>query len=157
MKIKRMALATLFALLVMLVTAFIFWNSAKVATESAEASGGIVNAIVGFFSFFGLEPNADTLSFFVRKTGHFLEYFGLSVFVSLFILSTFEKRRTLVFAPIYALLVAIIDEFFVQAITEGRSPEFRDVLIDLSGAAIAVVVILIIIQIFKNGKKPSEE
>jgi VanZ family protein len=37
--------------------------------------------------------------------------------------------------------VALVDEFIVQASTEGRGPSFFDVLIDTSGAAVGAALI----------------
>ena len=77
----------------------------------------------------------------LRKLAHFFEYAVLGCLTALWGW-TLEKRRVLFGSWGYAVLVALADEFVVQRLTEGRGPSFLDVLIDSSGAAVTVLLIL---------------
>jgi VanZ family protein len=62
-----------------------------------------------------------------------------------------SKKLALIISPIISLLIAIVDEFVIQRNSSGRSPEWRDVLIDLSGATAAVLLITLL-NLIKNKK-----
>ena len=102
----------------------------------------------------------DTVSFIVRKTGHFGEYAILGLLVGA-LLSSFEKFRNLrrgkaiiiAIAAGICLLYAMTDEFH-QGFVDGRSPKVMDVLIDtaggFSGVVFFVLVWLFFIKIKQN-------
>lgn len=150
---KRKISVAVFATLTVFMTAFIFGNSLQVAEQSAATSGRFVAVLNALLDFFGIEAESDMLSFIVRKTAHFLGYFVLGTFFSLFVLSLTNKNILLASSPIYCLIVALADEFIMQEMTEGRSPEWRDVFIDLSGAVLAVSVILVTIKLIKRNRR----
>lgn len=80
----------------------------------------------------------ELLSFFERKTAHMFLYFVLALLV-LFALRRFFHRRgpqTALTLLICAVLAGL-DEYH-QTLVPGRSGELRDVLVDLTGAAIAL-------------------
>lgn len=149
---KKKTVATVFAVASILFTIFIFSNSAKVAEESAKQSGGIVDTVMGFLHNWGIDLTADTLSFIVRKLGHFAEYFILGTTVGSALYLWKESKSNLLYSPLYCTLVAVIDEFLIQGNTQGRSPEIRDCFIDLLGSILAVLFILFIIYCVKNTK-----
>lgn len=146
----RRTLAILFAVTTVGLTVFVFSNSLQVAEESQAASDGIVTRILAFFDKSGLEIDRNILSFLVRKLGHFAEYFALGLACTGFIATAMKPKWTVSFSPLYCLVVAICDEFIFQAMTEGRSPQWTDILIDLSGAIIAMTAILIIKNRFQT-------
>ena len=147
---KRKISFLVFSFLTIAFTAFIFSNSLLIAEESAARSGRFLPIIQKVLGVFGLNPSIDDVSFFVRKTAHFLEYFLLSALASGAILSLTEKKPFISLAPVYSLLVAITDEFVMQGMTEGRSAEWRDVLIDLCGALLFAVILIIYKRIKRN-------
>lgn len=131
-------------ILTVFTTVFIFSNSLRVGEESSKQSDGIVKIVEAMAKFAGIDFDRTSLSHFIRKLGHFTEYFLLGAVSASAIASWFESRKFIVFAPIYSLIVAICDEFIFQRITEGRGPQWTDVLIDFCGSVVAVAVIFII-------------
>ena len=157
MKKSRITFTIIFSLLSFLIIAFIFGNSLKTADESMETSNIFTDILNNFCSFFGFSPNYETLSFFIRKTGHLLEYLILSVSLSNSLLSIFLSKKAIYFAPVIALLTAICDEFVMQRATLERSPEWRDVGIDFIGALIGAGLILLFSgYILRKIKKENE-
>ncbi len=141
---KRFLIIATTSLFVCLLTAFIFGNSMQTGEESGAMSDMILELIKKPLIFIGLDISDEALGFFIRKAAHFSEYFVLGTLISVDLLHIFKSNLCLTFAPIYPLIVAVCDEFIVQSATEGRSPELRDVLIDLSGAVIAIVAVYLI-------------
>ena len=102
----------------------------------------------------------DQTSFLVRKMGHFSEYTILGILASLF-LYTFESIRRnkkfgwqkimIVGAALWALLYAVSDEIH-QGFVQGRSPEVRDVIIDLTGGLLGACVVWAIIKLVNKHK-----
>jgi VanZ family protein len=150
---KRKISVAVFASLTIFMTAFIFGNSLQIAEQSAATSGRFVSVLNAVLDFFGIESETDTLSFIVRKTAHFLGYFVLGTFSSLFVLSLSNKNILLVSSPLYCFIIALADEFIMQAMTEGRSPEWRDVFIDIGGAVLSVVIIFVTIKLIKRNRR----
>ncbi len=122
---------------------FLFYNSAQDANKSAQISGIFVDMIMPLLAFFGIECKEPTVSFYVRKTAHFLGYFALTLLVYKVLKRFFKEKTSLIIAPTISFLVALFDEFVIQRNASGRSPEWRDVLIDLYGALTAILVIAV--------------
>ena len=122
---------------------FLFFNSAQDGNASARISDIFVRAISPLLDGLGIKYEPLEVSFYVRKIAHFLGYFALSL-ILLYLFKRFtDQKRAIIAAPIISLCVAIFDEFVIQGSTVGRSPEWRDVLIDLCGALTAVLMIII--------------
>ena len=138
----------LFLSLSIAITAFIFSNSLQSGEISGNQSDFFVDAFDNALSFFGISADTQILGVIIRKAAHFTEYFALGLTSSLF-LSVFERKPLYTISPIYALVIAICDEFIMQSVTEGRAPRWTDVIIDLSGAVIAGLIIYLI----KNRKQ----
>lgn len=139
----------------------IFCFSAQPAEQSSETSSGFskILAEIFFSDFDSLSSSRQTeilnsCQFIVRKTAHF------SIYCLLGILSTtackVSKLKTYrLKAAIICLLYAISDEIH-QYFVKGRSCEFRDVLIDFSGAITGILLItavFIIVRKIKNRKE----
>lgn len=78
-------------------------------------------------------------SFFIRKCAHFSLYLVLEViiyFICAFINLKYPGLISLLFVSIYAISDEI-HQYFVP----GRSCEIRDMLIDISGAIVALIII----------------
>ncbi len=140
----------------------IFGFSAATDVESQSLSDKITIKVVHI-----IKPDYDSLSekeqliifgrtsFGVRKLGHLCEYTMLGVLTSLF-LATFAsireslryRRRILLGAGLWVLVYAISDEIH-QGFVHGRSPEVRDVLIDLVGGLIGALIVLVIVRLIK--------
>jgi len=89
----------------------------------------------------------------VRKGAHFLEYMLLGILAAIDVAAISKailRRRSLfaaLFMPISVALsfaVSAIDEFVIQAATEGRGPSWRDVGIDCGGAATGALICILV-------------
>ena len=118
---------------------FIFSNSLKTGVESGADSSAVLDVVESIFKKIGINPDISEL--FIRKLAHFLEYAMLSFFICadilLFMSCKASDRRVepfFIISPVFCFIVANVDEFCIQACTEGRGPSFFDVLIDTLGA-----------------------
>ena len=102
----------------------IFLLSACDATLSSMQSDIIVNYINNFIS---------TNSFLVRKLTHFLLFFLLEMLV-------YFSIRSIKYSFIFVSLYAVLDEVH-QYFVPGRSCELRDMIIDISGCVLAIIII----------------
>ncbi len=133
MKKRKIVFGSLF----ILVTAFIFYNSLKPASESSEQSGFFVKIFLSVFCFF----NEHTATFIIRKTAHFTEFFTQASFLSAYFSEDYKKYCKFVLAM--GLITAAADEL-LQLFSDGRACMIRDVFIDFSGTAAAVLIFVII-------------
>lgn len=145
MKIRIFRAVTLIVLILWML--LIFSLSAQAAAESASLSGGIKHKIFSL-----VYPDFDELTeteqqelldkFPIRKLAHFSAYFVLGVLSWLTFISyrKINYKLRCVFSFVWCILFAVSDEFH-QYYVPGRSCEFRDVIIDSSGALLAIVII----------------
>jgi|GEM_PF-438967 len=126
-----------FGLLALVWLGVMFWFSSQPSSESSQLSGGVLQWLAdqtdGFIprSVF-LDPLAQTI---IRKTAHFANYLILGVLVTLS-----GGRRKPLRLLILGLLAAVFDETH-QVFVPGRSGELRDVLLDLAGFAVGLVLV----------------
>ena len=103
-------------------------------------------------AFYSMDNNSniefiDTLNFIIRKLGHIIEYFLLSlIFISLLKEYTNKIKTIIISCIIFCFLYACGDEFH-QSFVDGRSALFTDVLIDSIGIFIAVLSYVLIYNI----------
>ncbi len=92
----------------------------------------------------------NSINLFVRKSAHVLEYALLSFLIAFHIWAC-NKKVSIIFllAIILSFLYASTDEFH-QLYVEGRSGQFKDVLIDTSGAVLGSLMFTIIIPMLNN-------
>ena len=102
----------------------IFLFSACDATLSSIQSDIIVNYINNFI---------NVNSFLVRKLAHFLLFFLLEMLV-------YFSIKSIKYSFIFVCLYAILDEVH-QYFVPGRSCEVRDMIIDISGCVLAIIII----------------
>lgn len=119
--------------------------SSKPAVESAAASSQIVDLILKWFGI--SNEYGESISFLVRKTAHFTEYFILSGLLTATHGAFTNKEYNYSFILLMGVMTALSDEF-LQGFIEGRSSEVRDVLIDFSG----VIAFLIVFKLFIYNK-----
>ncbi|MBR5779660.1 MAG: VanZ family protein [Clostridia bacterium] len=148
---RKLTVTLVSAAIVLAFCAFLFLNSAQDGDTSSKISEVFVDAIIPLLAFFGIESSVDTVTFYVRKLAHFLGYFALTLLLHSLLTRFVSKKLALIISPIISLLIAIVDEFVIQRNSSGRSPEWRDVLIDLSGATAAVLLITLL-NLIKNKK-----
>lgn len=137
---------------VVLWVCFIWSNSIKPAVQSSQASGGIVQLLAGWFGFDLSGPVYELVTFWVRKSAHFLEYAVLGVLLWCSILTWGKagsrQLKEYIFTKIplgllLGVLTAMADES-IQLFSEGRSCEVRDVWIDLGGTAFGIALVLLV-------------
>lgn len=153
---KRNILRILFIGIALSWMGLIFYFSHQTGVQSSSMSGKITNTILHWFI-----PSFDKLStleqqeifnnasFVIRKLGHYFEYAILSLFLYLMIYN-FTKKQSILFPLVsgIGIFYAISDEFH-QSFIGGRTPMFRDVIIDSCG----ILTMLLCIEIFLTLKK----
>ena len=145
--------------------AVIFFFSTETAEKSDATSGRIAQQVIDT-----LHPDYETYpeirkaeiydaaQHAVRKAAHFFEYLALGVLLRLCLESWFGSRPGLSFAAWAAgSLYAGTDELH-QLITDGRSGQWSDVLLDSSGVLAGVLAASFILWlVFRNtGRKETE-
>lgn len=150
---RRKLIIVVFSVLVLLISVFIFVNSAMDYEASHSSSGAIADIISPDASVEDYEQTEFTL----RKLAHLIEYFSLgAVSAALCIsISRFYGRKLYGYALFYSLLVAVIDEY-IQSFT-GRGSMLSDVVLDLAGIVLGFTLMLIgfylVLFIKKKNKK----
>ena len=126
----------------------IFWFSAAPAPESSEMSytvgiqiGKI--AVADFYAWTTEKQNAfaEKIEYPIRKMAHATEYAILGMLMSgaVYAYSVCGKK-VIRYAWILATIYAATDEFH-QLFVPGRSGQFRDVLLDSTGAAVGLLIL----------------
>ncbi|MDI9513037.1 MAG: VanZ family protein [Bacillota bacterium] len=131
----------------------IFGLSHQAADESSDLSGNFLRIVDRFLGLLGLDIDEGVLHSLVRKTAHFLLYFVLACL--LYIAAYFNVRsriKTIVISGLVSIAYAITDEIH-QYFVPGRSCELRDVLIDTSGAVLAILCCLAIGALYRAKRK----
>ncbi|MEG0664694.1 MAG: VanZ family protein [Clostridia bacterium] len=141
------SIKTVFSLLWILTTLFIFSNSLMVGEVSSNNSSGISQCITNFLNSLNFNVTLNDVTIFVRKSAHFCEYALLSIIISL-CFNSFKIKLSYLWQKVlfFGLLTAVFDEF-IQSFIAGRSSEVKDVLIDFSGIIFGFLVFLFIITI----------
>ncbi|CEI73341.1 VanZ family protein [Romboutsia hominis] len=133
----------------------IFYMSNQPANISTVQSDGVINILSGvpvLGDVMDVLISNGTASFVVRKSAHMLSYGLLSVLLFMSIYDNYKSiNKTSIISLIITFLYACSDEFHQTFIT-GRSGEFRDVLVDSTGAIIFLLIIILITK-FINKKK----
>lgn len=143
-------------LLLAVTVGFVFNNSAKPTAESQQASAAVANKIeqiVQKTDTGGTKTELVSVNY-LRKAAHAVEFFALGLELAVF--SLLVGRRKYSFQKLWnvlsvALFVAVADESI--QILSGRGPKVRDVLIDLGGAAIGIVLTLLLHYIWISCRK----
>lgn len=139
-----------FVLLSILAVCFIFSNSLEPREVSNDRSNGIVDEIKPIIDPQDTIPRG-TFNHYVRKSAHFLEFAALGFCLMGLTDAIGRKRhiRRISTALLAALLVASTDET-LQFFAVERGPGVKDVLIDCSGAACGLALMLLCLKIGKN-------
>lgn len=135
--------------------AVIFYLSHQPGSASSQLSSGIVTALLNFFEGIAPELNINSESFhtFIRKNAHFFAYFLLGTLcLNAWRSSGYRGAKQLTLGFGSSVLFAVTDEFH-QLFIDGRSGEFRDVLIDSAGVGLSVVLYVLTSKIWVFRKK----
>ena len=145
---------------VLIVAGFIFCFSAEDGETSTKTSDQVVRVVVKVThpEYESLSPMKKlsiwkTISRFVRKSAHFLEYTALGFFLKL-LMDSYALRPKLLWAWLAGTAYAGTDELH-QLFTSSRSGMWQDVLLDSSGVftggLIALALTLIVALIRRRG------
>ena len=146
MKDKRKFLKYISVILLVVAVLFIWGNSMKPGSESLEDSGAVKGFIDGIFESLGLDAEIGEL--FIRKLGHFAEYFLLGA-LAYFVAVQYPLPKKPYLSAAFCFAVAAIDET-IQLFVVGRNGNILDVLLDSFGAICAILLVLLILFIKKE-------
>lgn len=137
---------TKFILLGFIAVLFVLAMGFLTAESSTELSRGISKYIQKFFEVASVEgTTVSNINSQLRRFAHFIEY--LILFTIIY--SILKRIRTSeVFDVIVSFgivfLVATFDEYFVQAyLAAGRSVELKDLMVDMLGAIVGYINLVI--------------
>lgn len=120
----------------------IFYFSSQPAVQSAKLSTHVTELTI---SFFGFDMGVGGLEFYIRKSAHFIVYLILGG-LTLHALKWSRVSRATVVAFAICVFYAISDEFH-QLFVLGRSAQVRDVFIDGIGAAMGILLCVLLIKL----------
>lgn len=147
---------TVCVVLIVLTVGFVFNNSAKPTAESQQASAVVAETIEEVAQKTNSSETQTTLVsvHYLRKAAHAVEFFALGLELAAF--SVIVGRRKYSFQKFWnvlsvALTVAVADESI--QIFSGRGPKVQDVLIDLGGAAVGILLTLLVHYIWISCRK----
>ena len=149
---RKLFVCCLLAVLTLLWTIVIFAQSAKNGEQSSNESNKVVEIIENVVE--KIDPDIRISSHAVRKLAHFSEYLLLGFLAALFV-GVADGRWLYIGAWLYAVSVAFCDEFAIQRFSEGRAPQFTDVMIDSAGALTGLLLaigLFCVLGFVKNAK-----
>ena len=165
--IRYIIVAALFWIITISWIVMIFHLSNQTAVQSSNTSNMIVNVINEIL---GVDIEDDTV---IRKVAHATEFAILTIFTYVALSSTnkisnqtsyaespvklmrSDNEMNIVFTLWFTILNAIFDEYH-QLFVDGRDGSIRDVLIDLIGIVIVLIIIRIAFTIYLKTKGKSE-
>ncbi len=150
-------------ILLVLWMSVIFIMSSQPAKESSQSSGEFVSKVIDIiysdFDTLSLEQQSEityNITFFVRKSAHFLEYFVLGI-LSAIVVFTFKESNVFVktFSAIgFSVFYAISDEVH-QYFVPGRACRLLDICIDSLGSIGAIVMVSLIVIVKNKSGEPN--
>ena len=141
-------------ILVIVCMGTIFFFSSQEATESSALSSGLIVSVIRFFNarevFSEAEIKEISIAFnnIVRIGAHFTIY-GVLGFLMALLIGEYKIRgvKQLSYSVLWSILYSFSDEIH-QSFVPGRSAQISDIITDalgaLSGAALAVIISIII-------------
>lgn len=132
----------------------IFYMSNQSASISSMHSGNTINIISKLPLIGNIMDYLTSINigeFIVRKCAHMISYCILAIFL---FMSVYENniKKTAIISFLGTFLYACSDEFH-QLFIQGRSSEFRDVMIDSTGGIIGLLLIIFIVKYKQINKK----
>ena len=148
---QRTWVRVLLTALTVTVMTLIFFFSTEPAEQSDRTSGRIAMLVIhAVYPEYDRYPEKeqqkvyDDIQFLVRKAAHFTEYLVLGIMIRLCIESWFGKKRFLnTTSWVYGTLYACTDELH-QLLTDGRSGQWQDVLLDSCGVLAGILITALI-------------
>ena len=131
-------------LLVIIWMIFIFIMSSFDADTSSNQSGLIVNIISNILNV----SDIDLITFIIRKLAHFMEYFILGILICN---SVYIYNKKNIYGIIICSIYAFSDEIH-QIFVPGRSFQIRDIIIDILGSMVGIIIFYLYKQKFDKLK-----
>lgn len=154
----RTALRIILTLLTVLLIGWIFSNSMKNAEKSTAQSSAVQEIIQDAVDTVAPTKEIEVSGHAVRKAAHFSEYALLGFMLFFTCLSYTEKKPWFFVPALIAVVIPFCDEG-IQFFSDGRAPAFKDVGIDISGAAAgmlcAFALFLLIRALWRKRRKSS--
>ena len=145
--LKHQFIITLiFAILNLLLIAFIFMHSLTPADISQEESGAVTDWLSYVFPF-ELSENL------VRKLAHFIEFSALGIITTLTVYSYCQKVMGGVYFKLFVCLATAVCDEAIQLNIDGRSGQVSDIFLDFSGCLFGLILTSIVIGIVLYLKK----
>ena len=135
-----------FAILNLLLIAFIFIHSLTPADISQEESGAVTDWLSYVFPF-ELSENI------VRKLAHFIEFSALGIITTLTVYSYCQKVIGGVYFKLFVCLATAVCDEAIQLNIDGRSGQVSDIFLDFSGCLFGLILTSIVIGIVLYLKK----
>ena len=148
---KRIAFITIVSIFLGLTLLFIYMNSLKEPSSSAEQSGGFYALFGDILSVFGKNFKNSVLNIITphkfRKLAHIVEYTLVAIEFNLLYLAIFGKKPLNALYSLGAgVFIAVSDELL--QLTVGRNGNFQDVLLDL--IPVAIISLLFLLSFIKT-------
>ena len=165
--VRYIIVAALFWIITISWIIMIFRLSNQTATQSSITSNMFVNILNEVL---GVEIEDDTV---IRKVAHATEYAVLTIFSYIALSSTnkisnktsyaespvklmrSDNEMNIVFTLWFTILNAIFDEYH-QLFVDGRDGSIKDVLIDIIGIVVILIIIRVVFTIYLKTKGKSE-
>ena len=145
---KECSKRRVFTAVTVLFILFIFRNSMFPGPQSSAQSQYVMNLLNHTLTL--LHVPVILSEHFVRKAGHFTEYFALGILMLITVRSYHKPVRESAFAGTFFLLfIPVIDEF-IQLYTPQRGSSVLDVLLDFGGGIAGLLVYVITERIFQS-------
>lgn len=161
---KRDVLKGFFLFLTLVDMAVIFWFSSQTGQQSGEAGNTLTLNLLNIFypNFNGLDEASkqqalQTASYLLRISAHFGEFLLLGLFSASFANSyDWSKKKLYSSTLIFCAAYAVIDEIY-QLFIPGRAFEVFDIVADVAGAAVGLLIFIFISNILKNSRRKKSE
>lgn len=141
---RKMCFRVAFAILVIGIMIAVFLFSSQSGGDSNHLSKGILEQIFEFFNVNADPLKLDQYNLVLRKIAHFSLYFLLGTGTMGFLLTTSLKvKYSFVLSLLFCILFAATDEFH-QFLSGTRNGNPLDILLDSSGALIAISLLIFI-------------
>ena len=143
MKKRRAYQKLILTAISVLFVGFIFSNSLFSGEVSSGKSKALLQWLQNFFDSLGI-PFGFT-EHFLRKLGHFSEYFVLGCLLAVTIRQYRPKQSFGIFIELFLLsFLPVVDEL-IQLFVPGRGSSVADVLLDFCGGTVGMAIALLIL------------
>ena len=132
-------MSKLFATLVFINIAFIWYNGLQDAEASSQASRVIVEVTEDVLTAIDVEVSQDELTQVIRSLAHVIQYLSLGIFSTLWMLSMKKS-----FGYLYLSGLVMISDEWLQTFAPGRAFEWSDIGLDMLGFSLGIMFIVML-------------